>query len=46
MEMDLQVVIRGKLGEAYAMSSWTEGRLDELIHLIDAYARQQYEQAV
>ncbi len=42
MEMDLQSVIRGKLGEAYAMSPWTEDRLDELIHLIEAYARQQY----
>ena len=44
MEMDLQAVIRGKLGEAYAMSPWTEGRLDEIIHLIDAYANQQYKQ--
>lgn len=44
MEMDLHAVIRGKLGEAYAMSPWTEGRLDEIIHLIDAYAHQQYEQ--
>ncbi len=44
MEMDLQAVIRGKLGEAYAVSPWTEGRLDDIIHLIEAYGRQQYEQ--
>ena len=33
-----------KLGEAYAMSPWTQGRLEEIIHLVDAYAKQQYEQ--
>ena len=43
MEMDLQAVIHGKLGEAYALSPWTENRLDEIIHLVDAYAQQQYE---
>ena len=44
MEMDLQALVRGKLGEAYAMSPWTQGRLEEIIHLVDAYAKQQYEQ--
>ena len=33
-----------KLGEAYAMSPWTQGHLEEIIHLVDTYAKQQYEQ--
>ena len=44
MEMDLQALVRGKLGEAYAMSPWTQGQLEEIIHLVDTYAKQQYEQ--
>ena len=26
------------------MSPWTQGQLEEIIHLVDAYAKQQYEQ--
>ncbi|WP_037355363.1 hypothetical protein [Selenomonas sp. FC4001] len=41
---NLDAEIRGKLGEAYAMSPWTQGQLEEIIHLVDTYAKQQYEQ--
>ncbi|SDZ77093.1 hypothetical protein [Selenomonas ruminantium] len=40
--MDLDSVIRGKLGEAYAMSPWTEDKLDEMLQLISDYAEEQY----
>ena len=42
--MDLDSVIRGKLGEAYALSPWTEGKLDEMIQLINDYAEEKYQQ--
>ena len=41
---NLDSMIRGKLGEAFALSPWTKGRLEEMIHLIDAYAAQKYEE--
>lgn len=40
--MNLDSVIRGKLGEAYAMSPWTEDKLDEMLQLIGDYAEEQY----
>ena len=40
--MNLDAEIRGKLGEAYAMSPWTEERLDEMIQLIQKYAEESY----
>ena len=42
--MDLDSVIRGKLGEAYAMSLWAEDKLDEMIQLISDYAEEKYRQ--
>ena len=42
--MDLDSVIRGKLGEAYAMSPWTEDKLDEMLQLISDYADKKYRQ--
>ncbi len=40
--MNLDSVIRGKLGEAYAMSPWTEDKLEEMLQLIGDYAEEQY----
>ena len=41
---NLDAEIRGKLGEAYAMSPWTEEKLDELIRLVMDYADERYQQ--
>lgn len=41
--MNYDSAIRGKLGEAYAMSPWTEDKLDELLELLEAYGKQQYD---
>jgi len=40
--MNLDAMIRGKLGEICALSPWTEDSLDEMLELIDAYAKEKY----
>ena len=42
MSVNLDLMIRTKLGEAYAMSPWTEDKLDEMLQLIEDYAEQRY----
>ena len=42
--MNLDSMIRGKLGEICALSPWTEDSLDEMIQLIDAYAKEKYQE--
>ncbi|BAL83018.1 hypothetical protein SELR_13100 [Selenomonas ruminantium subsp. lactilytica TAM6421] len=44
MSLNLDVMIRTKLGEAYAMSPWTEDKLDEMLQLIEDYAEQRYKE--
>ena len=41
---NLDAEIRGKLGETYAMSPWTEDKLEELIGLVTEYAEERYQQ--
>ena len=42
--MNLDAMIRGKLGEICALSPWTEDSLDEMLELIDAYAKEKYQE--
>ena len=42
--MNLDSMIRGKLGEICALSPWTENSLDEMLALIDAYAKEKYQE--
>ena len=42
--MNLDSMIRGKLGEICALSPWTEASLDEMLELIDAYAKEKYQE--
>ncbi len=44
MTVNLDLMIRTKLGEAYAMSPWTEDKLDEMLELIEDYAEQKYKE--
>lgn len=40
--MNLDSMIRSKLREICALSPWTEDGLDEMIQLIDTYAKEKY----
>ena len=42
--MNLDAMIRGKLGEICALSPWTEDSLDDMLALIDAYAKEKYQE--
>ena len=42
--MNLDSMIRGKLREICALSPWKEDSLDEMIQLIDAYAKEKYQE--